>query len=198
MKLIDARRDLYRRLAHQEGYRSRAAYKLKELNKSYRIIGPGFSVLDLGCSPGGWTQVAVELAGNRGKVMGIDKSYVEEIPNAHIIRGDIGDESIVESVFDYFGGKINAVVCDLSPQVTGTWSIDHGKQISLNYSASKIMDHVLARKGNALFKVFDGEYSNEFRDYIKKKFVKVQLKKPKASRKASSELYFVCLGYLGA
>ncbi|MEO9277461.1 MAG: RlmE family RNA methyltransferase [Nitrososphaera sp.] len=198
MKLIDARRDLYRRLAHQEGYRSRAAYKLKELNKSYRIIGPGFYVLDLGCSPGGWTQVAVELSGNRGKVMGIDKSYVEEIPNAHIIRGDIEDESIVESIFDYFGGKINAVVCDLSPQVTGTWSIDHSKQISLNYAASKIMDHVLAKKGNALFKVFDGEYSNEFRDYIKKKFVKVQIKKPKASRKTSSELYFSCLGYLGA
>ncbi len=197
MKLLDARRDLYRRLAHQEGYRSRAAYKLKELNTSYRIIGPGFSVLDLGCSPGGWTQVALELVGNRGKVMGVDKSFVEEIPNANIIRGDIEDESIVESIFDYFGTKVNAVICDLSPQVTGTWSVDHGRQISLNYSASKIMDHVLARKGNALFKVFDGEYSNEFRDYLKKKFVKVQLKKPKASRKTSSELYHICLGYLG-
>lgn len=197
MKLLDARRDLYRRLAHQEGYRSRAAYKLKELNLSYRIIGPGFSVLDLGCSPGGWTQVALELAGNRGKVMGVDKAFVEEIPNAHIIRGDIEDESIVESIFDYFGGKINAVICDISPQITGTWSMDHGRQISLNYAASKIMDHVLARKGNALFKVFDGEYSNEFRDYMKKKFAKVQLKKPKASRRTSSELYHVCLGYLG-
>jgi len=197
MKLIDARRDLYRRLAHQEGYRSRAAYKLKELNLSYRIIGPGFSVLDLGCSPGGWTQVALELAGNRGKVMGIDKVFVEEISNAHIIRGDIEDESIVESIFDYFGTKVNAVICDISPQITGTWSMDHGRQISLNYAASKIMDHVLARKGNALFKVFDGEYSNEFRDYMKKKFVKVQLKKPKASRRTSSELYHICLGYLG-
>lgn len=197
MKLLDARRDLYRRLAHQEGYRSRAAYKLKELNQSYRIIGPGFYVLDLGCSPGGWTQVATELAGNKGKVMGIDKSFVEEIPNAHVIRGDIEDESVVESIFDYFGRKVNAVICDLSPQVTGTWSVDHGRQISLNYAASKIMDHVLARKGNALFKVFDGEYSNEFRDYLRKKFVKLQLKKPKASRKTSSELYHICLGYLG-
>jgi len=197
MKLIDARRDLYRRLAHKEGYRSRAAYKLKELNQSYRLIGPGFNVLDLGCSPGGWTQVALELTGNRGKVMGIDKSYVEEVANAYIIRGDIEDESIVETIFDYFGTKVNAVICDLSPQVTGTWSIDHARQISLNYSASKIMDHVLAQKGNALFKVFDGEYSNEFRDYLKKKFIKVQLKKPKASRKTSSELYHICLGYLG-
>ena len=198
MKLIDARRDLYRRLAHKEGYRSRAAYKLKELNVSYRIIGPGFYVLDLGCSPGGWTQVAQEIAGNKGMVMGIDKSYVEEIPNVHIIRGDIEDESIVESIFDYFGTKVNAIICDLSPQISGTWEIDHGRQISLNYAASKIMDHVLARKGNALFKVFDGQYSIEFRDYIKKKFARVQLRKPKASRKTSSELYYVCLGYLGS
>lgn len=195
MKLLDARRDYYRKLAHQEGYRSRASYKLKELNQSYRIIGPGFYVLDLGCSPGGWTQVAVELAGNKGKVMGIDTSYVEEIPHAHIIRGNIEDESIVEEVFAYFGRKVNAVICDLSPQVMGVWAVDHAKQISLNYSAANIMEYVLSYKGNALFKVFDGEYSNEFRDFIKKKFRKVQVRKPKASRKTSSELYFICLGY---
>ncbi len=195
MKLLDARRDYYRKLAHQEGYRSRAAYKLKELNKSYRIIGPGFYVLDLGCSPGGWTQVAVELAGNKGKVMGIDTAYVEEIPNTHIIRGNIEDESIVELIFDHFGRKVNAVICDLSPQVMGVWAVDHAKQIALNYAALKILEHVLAYKGNALFKVFDGQYSNEFRDYVKKKFAKVQLRKPKASRKTSSELYFICLGY---
>lgn len=195
MKLIDARRDFYRKLAHKEGYRSRASYKLKELNQSYRIIGPGFYVLDLGCSPGGWTQVAVQLAGNKGKVMGVDTSYVEEIPNTHIIRGDIEDESIVELIFEYFGRKVNAVICDLSPQVSGVWAVDHAKQIALNYAASKIIDHVLAYKGNALFKVFDGEYSNEFRDYIRKKFTKVQIRKPKASRKTSSELYYICLGY---
>lgn len=195
MKLLDARRDYYRRLARQEGYRSRAAYKLKELNKSYRIIGPGFYVLDLGCSPGGWTQVAAELAGNKGKVMGIDTSYIEEIPNAYIIRGNIEDESIVEEIFSYFGRKVNAVICDLSPQVSGVWAVDHAKQISLNYAAAKILELVLAHKGNALFKVFDGQYSNEFRDYIKKKFAKVHVRKPKASRKTSSELYFICLGY---
>ncbi len=195
MKLLDARRDYYRRLAHQEGYRSRAAYKLKELNKSYRIIGPGFYVLDLGGSPGGWTQVAAELAGNKGKIMGIDTSYVEEIPNVHIIRGNIEDESIVEEIFSYFGRKVNAVICDLSPQVSGIWAVDHAKQISLNYAATKILELVLAHKGNALFKVFDGQYSNEFRDYIRKKFAKVHVRKPKASRKASSELYFICLGY---
>ena len=77
MKLIDARKDHYRKLAHEEGYRSRSSYKLKELNKSYRIIGPGYFVLDLGCAPGGWTQVATKLVGNKGKVMGVDTSFVE-------------------------------------------------------------------------------------------------------------------------
>lgn len=196
MKLIDARKDHFRKLAREEGYRSRATYKLRELNNAYRIIGPGFYVLDLGCAPGGWTQVAVKLAGNKGKVMGIDTSYVEDIPSAYIIQGDIENESIVDEILSYFERKVNAVICDISPQVIGKWSVDHAKQISLNYSCAKIMEKVLVHKGNAVFKVFDGEYSNEFRDYLKKKFVKIKLTKPKASRKPSSELYYVCLGYL--
>jgi len=197
MKLIDARRDYYRRLAHEQGYHSRAAFKLKELNKSYRIIGAGFYVLDLGCAPGGWTQVAVQLSGNKGKVLGIDTSYVEDIPGADVIKGNIEDENIADEVLEYFGRKINVVICDISPQVTGNWSVDHAKQISLNYDCSKIMDKVLTNKGNAIFKVFDGEYSNEFRDYMKKKFAKLILTKPKASRKPSSELYYVCMGFKG-
>ncbi len=114
MKLIDARRDHYRKLAHEQGYRSRAAYKLKELNKAYRLIGAGFNVLDLGCAPGGWTQVAVQLAGNKGKVMGIDTSYVEEIPGAYIIRENIEDQAIVDDILEYFERKANAVISDLS------------------------------------------------------------------------------------
>jgi len=194
MKLIDARKDYYRKLAHEEGYRSRSSYKLKELQKSYRMIGVGHYVLDLGCAPGGWTQVAVQLAGNQGKVMGVDTSFVEEIPGAHMIKSDISDISITEEILSFFGRKINVVICDLSPQVSGNWSVDHSTQISLNYAAAKIMDQVLEKKGNALFKVFDGEYSNEFYQYVKKKFTKVKLKKPKVSRKQSSEHIVFVLG----
>ena len=197
MKLIEARKDHYRKLAHEQGFRSRAAFKLKELNQSYRLIGPGFSVLDLGCAPGGWTQMAVKLVGNQGKVMGVDLSYVEEIPGAYIIRENVEDEHVIDEVMSYFGRKVNAVICDLSPQVSGNWSVDHAKQISLNYDCTKIMDKVLAHKGNAVFKVFDGEYSMEFKDYMKKKFVRINLTKPQASRKQSSELYCVCLGFTG-
>ena len=197
MKLIDAKKDHYRKLAHEQGYRSRASYKLKELNKSYRIIGAGHFVLDLGCAPGGWMQVAAKIVGNKGKVMGIDRSYVEEIPGTFILRANIDDDNIVKDIFDFFVEKVNTVICDLSPQVTGNWSVDHASQISLNYSAVKIMEQVLEKKGNSLFKVFDGEFSNEFYHYMKKKFLRVKLTKPKASRKPSSELYCICLGYIG-
>jgi 23S rRNA (uridine2552-2'-O)-methyltransferase len=197
MRLRDARKDYYRKLAHDNGFRSRSSYKLSELNKSYRLIGPGFYVLDLGCAPGGWTQVAVKLVGNQGKVMGVDLSYVEEIPGAYLVRENIEDEHLVDEVMTYFGRKVNAVVCDLSPKVSGNWSVDHAKQISLNYDCTKIMDKVLANKGNAVFKIFDGEYTLEFRDYIKKKFARINLTKPKASRTQSSELYCVCLGFIG-
>jgi len=196
MKLIDAKKDYYRKLAREEGYRSRSSYKLKELNKSYRILGAGHFVLDLGCGPGGWLQVATKIVGNQGKVMGIDTSFVEEIPGAHILKASINDD-IIQEIFSFFGKKINAVISDLSPQVTGNWSVDHSTQISLNYSAAKIMQQTLEKKGNALFKIFDGEYSNEFYEYLKKKFSKIKLTKPKSSRKPSSELYCVCLGYTG-
>ena len=196
MKLIDARKDHYRKLAHEEGYRSRSAYKLIELNKSYRILGPGHFVLDLGCAPGGWTQVASKIVGNKGKVMGIDTSFVEEIPGAYMLKANISD-NIIEEIFLFFNKKINAVISDLSPQVTGNWSVDHSIQISLNYDAAKIMEQVLAKKGNAIFKIFDGEYSNEFYEYLKKNFLKIKLTKPKSSRKPSSELYCICLGYTG-
>ncbi len=195
MRLLDARKDHYRRLARDQGYRSRAAYKLKELNKSYRIMGPGFYVLDLGCAPGGWTQMALKLVGSRGKVMGVDLSYVEEIPGAHIVRAGVDDDLLVDDIMDYFGRKANAVICDMSPQVTGNWSVDHARQISLNYSCTKVMDRVLASKGNAVFKVFDGEFSEEFRLYMNGKFAKTKTTKPKASRKPSSELYLVCMGF---
>jgi 23S rRNA (uridine2552-2'-O)-methyltransferase len=197
MKLADARKDHYRRLAHEQGFRSRSAFKLKELNQSYRLIGPGFYVLDLGCAPGGWTQVAVKLVGNQGKVMGVDLSYVEEIPGAHIVRENIENEHLADDVLSYFGRKVGAVICDLSPQVSGNWSVDHARQISLNYDCTKLMDKVLAHRGNAVFKVFDGEYTLEFRDYIKKKFARINLTKPDASRKQSSELYCVCMGFTG-
>lgn len=197
MRLADARKDHYRRLAKEQGLRSRAAYKIKELDKSYRIIGAGFYVVDLGCAPGGWTQIAARLAGNRGRVVGVDTSYVDEISGAEFVRADIEDASVAGMILDRLGRKANAVISDLSPNVTGNWSVDHARQISLNYSAASIMERVLGAKGNAVFKVFDGEYTAEFREYVTGMFSRVKATKPQASRKQSSEMYMVCLGYRG-
>lgn len=195
MRPHDARRDHYRRMAREQGYRSRSAYKLKELNNSYRLIGPGFAVLDLGCAPGGWTQVAVRLAGNRGRVVGVDKAYVDELEGAEFMREDVGDEGISDEILERLGRRADAVISDVSPHVSGNWSVDHAVQVSLNYSCARVMGHVLNRGGNALFKVFDGPYSDEFRDFLRKRFARVKPTKPKASRKPSSEMYFVCMGY---
>ena len=197
MRPHEAKRDYFRRLAKEQGYRSRAAYKLKQLNKAYRIIGPGFVVLDLGCAPGGWLQVAVQAAGNRGKVIGVDVSYVEEVHGAEVLRSDIEDDGVHDEIAKVVGSKVNAVVCDLSPQVIGSWSLDHARQISLNYSAAVIMERIIAQKGNAVFKVFDGPHASEFGAYVSKKFAKMKFTKPMASRKSSSEVYAVCLGYHG-
>ena len=154
------------------------------------------AIINIGNDP--VMQSAVDVLstlGNKGKVMGVDTSFVEEIPGVHIVKASVDSDYIAEEVFSFFGKKVNAVICDLSPQVTGNWAIDHSRQISLNYAAEKIMEKVLEKKGNALFKVFDGEYSNEFYQFMKKKFSKSKLTKPKASRKPSSELYCTCLGY---
>ena len=139
--------------------------------------------------------MAVKLAGNRGRVMGVDTSFVEDIMGAYILQADIDDDFVIDDILEYFGRKINSVICDMSPSVTGNWSVDHARQIALNYSCARIMDAVLSSKGNAVFKVFDGEYSQEFRQYMTKKFVRVKTTKPKASRKPSSELYMICVGF---
>lgn len=197
MRPADARRDHYRRLAREQGMRSRAAYKLKELNKSYRIIGAGFRVADIGCAPGGWTQVAARLAGNRGRVVGIDTAHVDEIDGAEFVRADVEDAAVPGIILDRLGRRADAVISDLSPNVTGNWTVDHARQISLNYAAAGVMERVLGAKGNAVFKVFDGEYAAEFREYMGGLFSRVKATKPQASRKQSSELYLVCLGYRG-
>ena len=201
-KTVSSRRWLERQLndpyvaaAKKDGYRSRSAYKLIELNEKFNFFKKGQSVVDLGSAPGGWSQIAQKISGNQGKVLGIDTSFVEDIQNVKIIQGDIDDPTIVDEIIQYFGKKADSVICDLSPQVSGNWSVDHATQISLNYSAVKIMDKVLEKKGNALFKVFDGEYSSEFYDFVRKKFIKTKLTKPKASRKPSSELYCICMGF---
>ena len=199
MKLEEAKKDYYRRLAREEGYKSRAAYKLLEAVKKYRLIKPGESVLDLGCAPGGWVQVAAESVGDSGLVVGVDLSPVK-LPrqgNVRLIRGDINDQAVIDRVRGMLDPKkklpLDVLLSDLSPNISGVWDLDHFRQIELTLRSLVIGDSLLKVGGNAMLKVFDGERFGEIRKEADARFQVVHIMKPKASRNESSEMYLLCL-----
>jgi 23S rRNA (uridine2552-2'-O)-methyltransferase len=170
MRLADARRDQYRRLAKDQGYRARSAYKLLQINRSYHIIKKGDKVVDLGCAPGGWLQVAVKE-----------------------VRS--GNPNMLSKIAEILGCKADVVLSDLAPNVSGVWDIDHARQISLSTIALRFAQHVLRVGGSSVFKVFEGDMLMEFRSELRKSFGKVLLSKPSASRQESSEIYIICLDF---
>jgi 23S rRNA (uridine2552-2'-O)-methyltransferase len=195
MRLADARRDQYRRLAKDQGYRARSAYKLLQMNRSYNIIKKGDKVVDLGCAPGGWLQVAVKEVRSSGKVIGIDLKPVTPIADAIILQGSIEDPNMLSKISEILGCKADVVLSDLAPNVSGVWDIDHARQISLSTIALRFAQYVLRIGGSSVFKVFEGDMLEEFRSELRKSFGKVLLNKPSASRQVSSELYIVCLNF---
>ena len=197
MRLSDARRDYYRKLAKDHGYRSRSAYKLEQLNKSYRILRPSYKVIDFGCAPGGWLQVILKEVGSSGKVVGVDIQDIEPISGAIILRDDIEDPTITDSILRLLNSKADVVLSDLAPNVSGIWDIDHARQISLTRNAFTITQKVLKKNGSAIFKAFEGELLNELKLDLKNGFHEVIVSKPRASRQESSEHYLVCLQFKG-
>ena len=195
MRLADARKDHYRRLAKDQGYRARSAYKLLQLNDSYHILRKGSRVADLGCAPGGWLQVATKIVGESGNVIGIDLKPVDPVPGAAIIQGSIEDSGMMERIAGLLEGKADVVLSDIAPNVSGVWDVDHARQISLTAAALLFARTVLRAGGSAVFKVFEGEMLNEMKAELRKSFGKVLLSKPSASRQESSELYVVCLDF---
>lgn len=196
MRLADARKDQYRRLAKGQGYRARSAYKLLQLNSSYRILKKGSKVVDLGCAPGGWLQVATKEVGSSGKVVGIDLKPVEPVDGATILQGSIEDPNMLTKIADILGGgKADVILSDLAPNVSGVWDVDQARQISLSTTALGFARQVLRGGGSAVFKVFEGEMLGEFKAELKSSFGRVLLSKPAASRQESSELYIVCLDF---
>lgn len=195
MRLADARKDQYRRLAKDQGYRARSAYKLLQLNNSYHIIKKGSKVVDLGCAPGGWLQVVTKEVGQAGKVVGIDLKPVESVAGATVLKGSIEDVDMFEKIAGILGGKADVILSDLAPNVSGLWDIDHARQISLSATALGFARQVLRVGGSAVFKVFEGDLLNEFKADLKTSFGRVLLNKPSASRQESSELYIVCLDF---
>lgn len=198
MRLQEAKRDYYRRTARKEGFRSRAAYKLLEVNNSYSMLQRGMDVVDLGCAPGGWLQVARKAVGPYGRVLGVDIRPIEPIANVQFLKGDLEDSLLAEKIIDVMGRKVNVLLSDSAPNVSGIWDLDHARQISLAENAVSIADKILIRNGSVVLKAFEGSMLNEFRDGLKRKFSSVHTYKPRSSRKESSEMYLVGLGYKGS
>lgn len=199
MKLTKARRDQYRKLAKQQGYRSRAAFKLLQLNKSYKIIKNSDKVVEFGCAPGGWIQVATQLVGPSGFVLGLDLKEINPLAGASFIKGSIDDPLLTEILLQTVGpnNKFDVVLSDMSPNVSGIWEIDHERQISLTKHALHVSIRILEKRGNAIFKMFQGVSTRSFVSELAEHFALVKLSKPPASRQESSELYVICLGFKG-
>jgi 23S rRNA (uridine2552-2'-O)-methyltransferase len=193
MRLSDARRDYYRNLAKNTGYRSRSAYKLIQLNRSYGIFRPQYTVIDIGSAPGGWLQVAKQQVGTHGMVVGIDIEQVQPIEGVTILRGSIVDTRIISSVLKIVG-RADIVLSDLSPNMSGIWDLDHNRQISLTRSALDMAIKLLRRGGTSVFKVFEGDSLDGLKHELEDHFQRVYTNKPKASRQKSSEQYIVCFG----
>ena len=194
MKLADSKKDQFRRLAREQGYRSRSAFKLKQINESYKILNRGNCVVDIGCAPGGWIQIALSEVGPKGKVIGIDIKKIEPLTKAFFIQGNIQDEEIINSILKFSNSSVDVVLSDLSPNVSGNWDLDHARQIDLTRTALKLSNKILKKDGKVVIKVFQGDMLNELIDELKKEFKKIIITKPNASRQTSSEIYLICIG----
>jgi len=193
------RKDGFYRLAKQQGYRSRASFKLIQLNHSYNIIRTDNNVLDIGAAPGGWMQVIAGITGGHGTVVGIDLLNISPFSkiNAVTIKGDINDPVIRQKACDAISGKFDVVVSDLSINLTGDASSDTYKNFEMAKSIISFLPDLLKKGGNFLIKLF---YCNDLKPFLKQvnQYVRtVSITKPKASRGASSELYMIGKGFSG-
>jgi 23S rRNA (uridine2552-2'-O)-methyltransferase len=196
MRLQEARRDLYRRLAKEQGYRSRAAYKLIQAVEKYHFILPGDRVADFGAAPGGWMQVVSRLVGNEGAVVGVDLLEVGvKGKNLKAIKMDVHDPAVRQKVLGALGGMADVVLSDLSPSVSGVWELDQGRQVDLTLRVLELSESILRTEGKGFFKLFEGERSQEVREEFRRCFRIVRPVKPAASRSVSSELYYYCDGW---
>ena len=195
MRLHEARKDLYRRLAKEQGYKSRAAFKLIEANKKYSFLTNGAKVLDFGSSPGGWSQVAAELVGPDGVVLGVDTSPTKvRDRNVVTLTMDVYDPKFPGKALAGLGGKSDVFLSDLSPSVSGVWELDQTKQVDLTMKVLDLVPSLLKSGGSLFCKLFEGERSEEVRSRLRQTFKNVRVIKPAASRNASSELYYFCDG----
>ena len=190
--------DPYVARAKREGYRSRAAFKLIEIDERFKLLKPGQRVVDLGAAPGGWSQVAARVVGPTGKVVGIDLLPIEPMAGVEFITLDFLDDDAPRQLTDLLGGPADFVMSDMAANTTGHKKTDHLRIIGLAETAAEFAREVLAPGGAYLAKVLQGGTEGELLTNLKRDFAVVRHVKPSASRADSSELYVLATGYRGA
>ncbi len=187
------RSDSWGRQARSKGYRARSAYKLKQIQERFGILRPGDAVLDIGCHPGGWTQVVAEEVGEDGLVIGVDLLATSAVEGAKILIGDITERSTIERIAKIVGERdLNAVVSDISPRLTGRYDTDQAISLELSTTALDAAMALLSPGGSFVTQVFQGAGIEGLVDSAKQRFSSVGRFSPTASRSASSETYLVC------
>lgn len=190
--------DQYVQKAKDEGYRSRASFKLLELNEKDKLIKPGMTVVDLGAAPGGWSQVAVQLVGDSGQVIASDILPMDSMAGVTFIQGDFTEDAVYEKILEAVGDKpVDVVISDMAPNMSGMSSIDQPKAMYLVELALDLARQVLKPDGVFLAKVFQGEGFDALLAEMRQSFTKVQSRKPDSSRARSREIYQLCRGYKG-
>ena len=190
--LQEHNRDHYVKQAQQDGYRSRASYKLLEINQKDRLLYPGLVVVDLGAAPGGWSQVAAKLVGPKGKVIASDILDMDLIVDVNFILGDFTDPVVLQRILGSLEkGLVDLVISDMAPNMSGMKGIDQPKVMYLIELALDLATQVLKPGGNFVVKVFHGEGFDQFMFELKKRFKRVTVRKPDASRPRSREVYVV-------
>ena len=188
--------DPYVKRAQKDGYRSRASYKLLELNDKDKLIRPGMLIMDLGSAPGGWSQVAGRLVGDHGKVLATDILPMDTLENVDFIQGDFTDDAVFEQILTALNGASpDLIISDMAPNISGVDAADQAGSMYLVELALDMCRQVLKPKGNYVAKVFQGEGFDEYLKEVRTSFDKVVIRKPDASRPRSREVYIVGKGF---
>lgn len=190
--------DPFVKKAQLDGYRSRSAYKLTELNEKDRLIRPGMRIMDLGSAPGGWSQVAGKLVGAKGRVLATDILPMEPIKNVDFIQGDFTDDAVVAKLLEWLGGgKFDLIISDIAPNITGIDSADQASSMNFLELALDTVRKTLKPGATFVAKMFQGSGSDQYIKDLRTSFDKVLIRKPAASRAESREVYIVAKGFKG-
>jgi len=188
--------DEYVKKAQAQGYRSRAVFKLKEIQEKDQLIKPGMNIIDLGAAPGGWSQFARQLIGNKNKLIALDILPMEPLDGVDFIQGDFREETVLNQLHAILEGMpVNLVMSDMAPNMSGNKGVDQPRAIYLGELALDTAKTVLAKDGSFLLKLFHGEGFEAFHHEVQRYFAKVVIRKPKASRPRSNEVYILAKGF---